>query len=121
MRLVTPRTAMAMGWVWFDISALYLLFWHLVVRLSLLLILWVPISWGQRPADSRRVIAAFGDSLTAGYGVESGYSYPDFLQKQLDQAGRKYRVVNAGVSGDTTSGGLARIATVTQLKPAIVI
>jgi len=60
---------------------------------------------------------AFGDSLTAGYGVDSGLSYPDFLQKEID----RYRVVNAGISGDTTSGGLARIDSVTRIKPKIVI
>jgi acyl-CoA thioesterase-1 len=73
------------------------------------------------PADPRPVIAAFGDSLTAGYGVETGNSYPDFLQKRLDRAGRRYHVVNAGISGDTTSGGLARVDMVIDLKPAIVI
>jgi acyl-CoA thioesterase-1 len=71
--------------------------------------------------DTRRIIATFGDSLTAGYGVETGLSYPDFLQKNLDQSGYRYRVVNAGISGDTTSGGLARVDSVTQLKPAIVV
>jgi len=85
--------------------------------LVLLVCFAISISWGQQPA----VIVAFGDSLTAGYGVESGYSYPDFLQKELDRAGRKYRVMNSGVSGDTTSGGLARVGMVTALKPAIVI
>ncbi len=81
-----------------------------------------PIS--QAPAkqlDTRPVIAAFGDSLTAGYGVETGYSYPDFLQKDLDQAGYRYHVVNEGISGDTTAGGLARVDTVTQFAPKIVI
>jgi acyl-CoA thioesterase-1 len=92
-----------------------------VVRYSLFAWLSVLISWGQQTTDRRPVIVAFGDSLTAGYGVETGYSYPDFLQKDLDRAGRKYRVVNTGVSGDTTSGGLARVAMVTALKPAIVI
>lgn len=87
---------------------------------TIALLLMVSVSWGQ-PQDTRPVIVAFGDSLTAGYGVETGYSYPDFLQKDLDRAGRKYRVVNAGVSGDTTSGGLARIGMVTAMKPAIVI
>jgi acyl-CoA thioesterase-1 len=67
--------------------------------------------------DNRPVIVAFGDSLTAGYGVEGGFSYPDFLQKLIDG----YHVVNAGISGDTTSGGLARIDSVTGLKPKIVI
>src|SRR5882724_8932584 len=70
-----------------------------------------PLPPAPAPAapDSRPVIAAFGDSLTAGYGVETGYSYPDFLQKDLDQSGQRYHVVNAGISGDTTSGGLARV------------
>ena len=63
------------------------------------------------------MIVAFGDSLTAGFGVDSGYSYPDFLQKMIDN----YRIVNAGISGDTTSGGLARVDTVIRLKPKIVI
>src|SRR5205807_4006477 len=60
-------------------------------------------------------------SLPAGYGVETGYSYPDFLQKNLDHAGSRYRVVNAGISGDTTSSGLARVDSVIQLRPALVI
>src|SRR5262245_13652540 len=73
------------------------------------------------PPDARPVIAAFGDSLTAGYGLETGFSYPDFLQKDLDRSGYRYRVVNAGFSGDTTSGGLARVDTVTRIKPVLVV
>jgi acyl-CoA thioesterase-1 len=64
---------------------------------------------------------AFGDSLTAGFGAESGYSYPDFLQKDLDAAGLAWRVVNLGVSGDTTSDGLNRLSEVMALKPRVVI
>jgi acyl-CoA thioesterase-1 len=74
-----------------------------------------------RGADSRPVIACFGDSLSAGYGAEPGQSYPDYLQKELDRAGYRYRVVNLGISGDTTSGGLARIGTAVALKPALTI
>ena len=73
------------------------------------------------PQDSRRVIAAFGDSLTAGFGVEPGHAYPDYLQRLLDEKGYPYRIVNAGVSGDTTAGGLARIREITGLKPEIVL
>jgi acyl-CoA thioesterase-1 len=73
------------------------------------------------PADNRPVIVAFGDSLTAGFGAEPGQSYPDFLQKDLDQRGAQYRVVNAGVSGDTTTDGVERVQTVIRLKPAMVI
>jgi acyl-CoA thioesterase-1 len=71
--------------------------------------------------DTRPVIVAFGDSLTAGFGVDPGRSYADFLQKELDSRGYRYRVVNAGISGDTTSDGLARISTVIAEKPEIVI
>ena len=54
-------------------------------------------------------IVAFGDSLTAGYGLEISESYPSLLQKRLDADGYQYEVINAGVSGDTTAGGLRRI------------
>jgi acyl-CoA thioesterase-1 len=75
----------------------------------------------QQPPDSRPVIVAFGDSLTAGFGVEPGKSYPDDLQRLLDAAGYKYHVVNLGVSGDTTSDGVQRLPDVLATKPAIVI
>ena len=71
--------------------------------------------------DLRPVILAFGDSLTAGHGIELVNSYPSQLQKELDRLGYKYRVVNAGVSGDTTSGGLSRIDAALEVRPQIVI
>ena len=86
-----------------------------MARYGLLLCLFASISRGQ-PA-----IVAFGDSLSAGLGVEAGFSYPDFLQKELDRNGYKYRVINAGISGDTTAEGLARAGAVNKLKPAVVI
>ena len=73
------------------------------------------------PADTRPVTVAFGDSLTAGFGAEPGSSYPDYLQKDLDQAGLSWHVVNAGVSGDTTTDGLNRIGEVLSAKPRVVI
>lgn len=75
----------------------------------------------QKAPDPRPVIVAFGDSLSAGYGLEPGQSYPDSLQKKLDAAGFSYRVVNEGISGDTTSGGVARIDSVLGHKPEIVV
>jgi acyl-CoA thioesterase-1 len=66
-------------------------------------------------------IVAFGDSLTAGFGADPGKSYPDYLQKLLDKNGYHYRVMNAGVSGDTTSDGVERMQGVLQTRPAIVI
>ena len=68
--------------------------------------------------DTRRVIVAFGDSLTAGV---AGRSYPEDLQDLLDQAGAKFRVENQGVSGDTSTDGLARIENVTASHPALVL
>lgn len=72
-------------------------------------------------ADNRPVIVCFGDSLTAGFGLDSGQSYPDLLQKELDRHGYKYRVENLGVSGDTTQDGLARVSMALDLKPRIVV
>lgn len=73
------------------------------------------------PPDTRPAIVAFGDSLTAGYGVPPGKSYPDDLQRLLDAAGYHYHVVNLGVSGDTTSDGVQRLPDVLAANPVIVI
>lgn len=75
------------------------------------------------PAQSENlpVIVAFGDSLTAGYGAGPGQSYPDFLQRDLEADGYHYRVVNLGVTGNTTKDGLARIKDVLALKPVVTI
>ena len=80
-----------------------------------------PVSVPQPPSDGRPVIAAFGDSLSAGFGAEPGKSFPDYVQKLVDQAGYRYRVFNAGMSGDTTSDGVERMPEVRALNPAIVI
>jgi acyl-CoA thioesterase-1 len=58
---------------------------------------------------ARPKIVAFGDSLTAGFGLEENESYPYLLQQKLNSEGYNYEVVNAGVSGDTSRGGLERI------------
>lgn len=54
-------------------------------------------------------IVILGDSLTAGLGLAPEEAYPALLQKRLDAGGLKYEVVNAGVSGDTSAGGLRRV------------
>lgn len=66
-------------------------------------------------------IAAIGDSLTAGLGVDEELNYPSRLQKKLAADGKHYQVVNAGVSGETTSGTLSRLDWVLAMKPDIVI
>lgn len=58
---------------------------------------------------ARPKIVALGDSLTAGLGLVESQSYPALLQKKLDEEGYEFEVVNAGVSGDTSAGGLRRL------------
>ncbi len=71
--------------------------------------------------DKRPLIVCFGDSLTAGYGTEPGKSYPDYLQADLDAKRYQYRVVNEGVSGNTTKDGVQRVDSIIAMKPTIVI
>jgi acyl-CoA thioesterase-1 len=61
------------------------------------------------PSRSRPRIVFLGDSLTAGLGLATTEAYPALIQQRLDAAGLDYEVVNAGVSGDTSAGGLARL------------
>ena len=67
------------------------------------------------------LIVAVGDSLTAGLHVEEEASYPAQLQKRLQAAGLQYRVINSGVSGETSSGTLSRLNWILTQKPDIVI
>jgi len=72
-------------------------------------------------AQGERVIVAFGDSLTAGYGVAPEEAYPALLAARLRGEGYRYQVVNAGVSGDTTAGGLRRVDWALRARPNIVL
>lgn len=60
-------------------------------------------------AASERTVVFYGDSLTAGYGLDPDEAYPALIQRKLEASGRSWRAVNAGVSGETTSGGLRRL------------
>jgi acyl-CoA thioesterase-1 len=93
------------------------------MKTALLISMMIFLTTLQSPAvrDSRPVILAFGDSLTAGYGVQASDAYPARLQRKLDEQGFKYRVVNMGVSGDTTSGGRSRMRAALEQKPSIVV
>ena len=72
-------------------------------------------------SKEKAVVLAFGDSLTAGYGVKDEESYPSKLQEKISSAGFPHKVVNAGVSGDTTAGGVRRIRWLMKHEPEIVI
>jgi acyl-CoA thioesterase-1 len=93
------------------------------MKMTTLFSMMILLAAPQRPAvrDSRPVILAFGDSLTAGYGVPRGSGYPEQLQRKLDGLGYKYRIVNMGISGDTSSGGRARMQAALNVMPSVVI
>ena len=64
----------------------------------------------QPSQGQKKNIIFFGDSLTAGYGLDDpSMAFPALIQKKLDSLGLDYKAVNAGVSGETSSGGLGRI------------
>ena len=75
----------------------------------------------RRTAVHAGTIVAVGDSLTAGLGVAEEFAYPALLEKKLAAAGFPYRVINAGVSGETSSGTLSRTSWILRMKPDIVI
>jgi acyl-CoA thioesterase I len=85
----------------------------------LLALLLAPIS--AATAAHTPVIVDFGDSLTAGYGLMPGEAFPARLEAWLHQHGIAARVINAGVSGDTTTDGLARLDWALADKPDLVI
>jgi acyl-CoA thioesterase-1 len=88
-----------------------------------LLALWCVAWLGLLPGDARSegVVVALGDSLTAGLGVAADEAFPARLQARLRAEGYAYRVVNAGVSGDTTAGALRRVDWVLRSSPQVVI
>ncbi|MBO9421541.1 arylesterase [Labrenzia sp. R4_2] len=71
----------------------------------------LPLLWlGTSTANAADIkLVVLGDSLSAGYQLQAGEGFPEQLQKALDARGHSVEVVNAGVSGDTSSGGLSRL------------
>ena len=72
-------------------------------------------------AGSAKRLLFFGNSLTAGLGVEPEEAFPALVGQKLDSAGLKYEVVNAGLSGETTAGGLARVGWVLRQPVAVFV
>ena len=75
----------------------------------------------SKTKEKSKVILCFGNSLTEGYGLKPEESYPSLLQNRIDSLGLNYRVVNAGISGETTAGGKGRLGWVLKNKVDIFI
>jgi acyl-CoA thioesterase-1 len=81
----------------------------------------VQYSFANNTAESTKRLLILGDSLTAGYGLAAEEAFPAQLEEALLQSGRNVSVINAGVSGDTSAGGLARLDWALQDDPQMVI
>ena len=96
-----------------------------LLRLSLFLLVMaicnVQSLYANNTAESALRLLVLGDSLSAGYGLKSEDSFPAQLEEALDVAGYGVQVINAGVSGDTTAGGLSRLEWALVDKPHIVL
>lgn len=73
------------------------------------------------PVSAEPLVVFLGDSLTAGLGLGEEEAYPALLDRKLDEAGTPVRVLNAGVSGDTTAGGLSRLDWLLSQKPDVIV
>lgn len=78
-------------------------------------------SASDNPTGSIKRVVVLGDSITAGYGLNPSLAYPVLLQQKINQVSLNYKVVNAGVSGDTTAGGLRRIDWIMQKGANVLI
>jgi acyl-CoA thioesterase-1 len=75
----------------------------------------------QLYAQPQKTILVFGDSIAAGYGIEKEQAFPAVLQEKIDSLGLNYTVLNGGLSGETSAGGLRRINWVLQREVDIMI
>jgi acyl-CoA thioesterase-1 len=88
---------------------------------ALALALGLVIGLAQPARGAERVVVALGDSLTAGLGVAPDEAWPALIDARLRREGYPYRVVNAGVSGDTSAGGLRRVDWVLRNRPQVAV
>ena len=91
------------------------------VRRALFVSLFLLAVAGPILAADRPVLVCFGDSITAGYGLSAGESFPDALQRDLDGRGYRYKVNNQGTSGATTKDAVAELHSILLLHPEVVI
>jgi len=81
----------------------------------------LPVAAVAAESRAETRILVLGDSLSAGYGLPAAEAFPAQLEQALRQSGQAVRVINAGVSGDTTAGGLARLDWALAERPQLVI
>lgn len=82
----------------------------------------LPGAWQAAPAETARTVLVIGDSLSAGYGMAREESWVALLEKRLAEEGYGYAVVNASITGDTTTGGLRRLPRLLERhRPSIVL
>lgn len=83
----------------------------------------VPVSRSAAPSQDPRdpLVVFLGDSLTAGFGLSQEEAFPALIQEMLEERGLRVRMVNAGVSGDTTAGGLRRLPWLLQQRPDLLV
>src|SRR5580698_6361260 len=91
--------------------------WMKAILLAAMMLMATTQSW----ADARKTVVVLGDSLAAGLGVESEQAYPALLQEKINTAGLNFKIVDAGVSGDTTADGLGRLNWLLQRKIDVLI
>jgi acyl-CoA thioesterase I len=72
-------------------------------------------------AAPQPVLVCFGDSITAGYGLQKGQAWPEALQRKLDRNGYRYQVDNQGTSGATSKDAVASLRVILQLHPQVVV
>ena len=81
----------------------------MLIAISGMPAVWSAEALAANASAARKKVVILGDSITAGYGVNPNEAYPAILQSKIDAAGLPFEIVNAGVSGDTTAGGLRRV------------
>ena len=91
------------------------------VRRALLVSILITLMACPLLAADRLLLVCYGDSITAGYGLRAGQSFPDALQRDLEKQGYHYSVANMGTSGATTKDAVEGLRSVLNLHPAVVI
>src|SRR5258708_14000271 len=83
--------------------------WQLTIMMVGKKVLFIALAWFAQLSSIPKVILFFGDSLTAGYGLSTEEAFPNLIEHELNKREKRVKVINAGLSGETSAGGLSRI------------